>query len=722
MALGFTFAAGPAMASGVSAYLEPGYANEHTEFTDSVGRVTVIDRQAFLQNYRLALDLDLMQNLLLSASGTFLNTSFWQEVNGVPSRFEQPTLGLVARLIYSTPVLTVGAQYDMNQRWATGASTLVTQGLGAFANWRPFELPQIDLQASRNHAYDLDGLIQDMTTNYVVGGIRYTYGAFDARYNLIWGQSEDAKSAVSSSFFEQAVQGTYSDTFLDQRIAAYATAALLSRTQSVAATGPGGTVARQQFPLAGLSLIEVFPATPTNAVLLPNPALIDGNTTASAGVNIGFAVSLAGDQNFRDLGVQFADELTTVNALYLWVDRRLPPDVVSAMAPAFAVYKSSDNQNWVPVPILGPTAFGLFQNRFEVTIEKTAARYLKIVTRPLPAGVTSDRAFADIFVTELQTFLVVPADSVPDKISSLGAIVNATVKAAILRVPNLDYDFSLYFNRQNNPGLSAYTLVNGLTFSSRLWATWTFNARIARQDSDPGRGHESQWQWTASLAVRPLPTLYAALTYSGLQNNILDHSQDPPVQASTFLHSLSLFGRADLYEGVSLQANVAATSGLDVDLRASTVASGSATLALAPNPWVALNATYTNSTTWASGGFLPESIVGSQQIYATLIATPFPSLSASAQVTWLLLPQHVSTLASFQVNFSPLRGDLQLSFSYTRTLNTASDSIAQYFSPSLRWNLLRGVFLNASYNLNDTWAPVGSLSSRIFATSLLIIL
>jgi hypothetical protein len=717
-----TLASRPAMASSVSAYLEPGYSNEHTEIRDSLGRVTVIDRQAFLQNYRLGLDLDLWQNLLFSASGTFLNTSFWSVINEVNSRFEQPTLGLVARLTYSTPVLTLGAQWDMNEKWATGYSTLMTQGLGAYANWRPLELPQIDLQFSRNHAYDLAGVIQDTTTYYGIAGIRYTYGPLDARYNLIWGEGQDAKTEVTSSFLEQVVQGTYNDTFLNQRVAAYATAALLSRTQTVTATGPGGTVARQQFPLAGLSLVEIFPSTPTNSTLAPNPALIDGNTTGSAGINIGFAPATAGDQNFRDMGVQFADELTPVNAFYLWVDKALPSEVVSVLGPAFTVYSSRDNANWVQVPIVGPVVFGIFQNRFEINFEKTTARYLKVVTRPIPPGVTSDRAYADVFVTELQSYLVVPADSVPTKISTLGAIVNATVKAAILRVPNLDYDFSIYYNRQSNPGISAYTLVNGLTFSSRLWASWTFNARVARQDSDPGGGHESQWMWTAALAVRPIPTLYAALTYSGTQNTLLDHSTEPPTPASTIGHALSLFGRADLYEGVSLQANVTGSTNLDIDLRASNVGSGSVTLALVPNPLVALNATYTNSTTWLSGGFLPDDIIRSQRVYATLIATPFPSLSASAQVTWMILPQHVSTLASFQVNFSPLRGDLQLSFAYTRTLNTAGDSIAQYISPSMRWNLLRGVFLNASYNLNDTSSPIGSTSSRIFATTLLIIL
>ena len=47
-----------------------------------------------------------------------------------------------------------------------------------------------------------------------------------------------------------------------------------------------GTVSLQQHPVAGLSLIEVIADQPTRDTLLPNPALIDGNTTVSANVDL----------------------------------------------------------------------------------------------------------------------------------------------------------------------------------------------------------------------------------------------------------------------------------------------------------------------------------------------------------------------------------------------------------------------------------------------------
>ncbi len=54
------------------------------------------------------------------------------------------------------------------------------------------------------------------------------------------------------------------------------------------------------------------------------------------------------------------------------------------------------------------------QMQFDVTgqivIAQTQARYLKVVTKPLAAAVTTDTRYRDILVTEMQVFQVVPAE------------------------------------------------------------------------------------------------------------------------------------------------------------------------------------------------------------------------------------------------------------------------------------------------------------------------
>ena len=75
-------AATAASGSNYSLYLEPGYLYEVTRVVDSTAREGVIYRQALLQNYRLAVDLDLLRNLVLSASGNFIDTSNWTSTDG----------------------------------------------------------------------------------------------------------------------------------------------------------------------------------------------------------------------------------------------------------------------------------------------------------------------------------------------------------------------------------------------------------------------------------------------------------------------------------------------------------------------------------------------------------------------------------------------------------------------------------------------------------------
>jgi hypothetical protein len=712
---------GQAHATGISAFLEPGYVNEHTEVTDKTGKTTLVERQAFRQNYRLDLGIDLTQTLLLSASGTFADTASWTVTNGLTRTQDQPALGLLGRLSYTTPTLAAGAWYERNQQWGTQLySPLLGETATAFATWRPFELPTLDLRFSRARYYDSDSLVQDTNVTTALLNTRYGFRFLDLRYTFNWTSNEDVRFGTKSSIIDQLVQASLNENFFGQRLTTYATVALQPRSITTESVGQQGTVSRQLFPIAGLSVVEIFPATSVQVTLASNPALIDGNTTASAGIDIGFGPSLAGDRNPRNIGAQLLDEVTPLNTLHVWVDRQLPPEVVNSMGPTFTAYRSSDNVSWVPVPIVGPVVFGAFQNRFEVTIAQTQTRYIKVVTTPLAAGVTSDRVFANIFVTEIQTFLVTPASAVPNKVSTMGLVANGSAKVSIFRVPNLDYDFSIYFNRQTNPGVTTYTVTNGVTFGSRLGSIWGVSARVARQDTNPGTGNETLWQWTASLVARPLPAATTSLTYSGQVTGGFDRSQVPMVPTTALQQSLSLFGRADLYEGVSLQANLSGSNSLDPNQRATNLVSANATLALIPNPYMSLTTTYGASSTWTSGGFLPDDSTRAQRLESTLILLPWPSLSGSATVTWDILALRPTVLATFQLNFNPLRGNLQLGFSFTRTLNTAADTITQVIYPSIRWNIRPGVFLNAAYFLTDISAPVVSTASRTLTTSLLI--
>ena len=47
------------------------------------------------------------------------------------------------------------------------------------------------------------------------------------------------------------------------------------------------------------------------------------------------------------MGAQFANAVTPVNTIFVWVDRPLPPDVAAGLP--FDALQSDDNLNWTPV-------------------------------------------------------------------------------------------------------------------------------------------------------------------------------------------------------------------------------------------------------------------------------------------------------------------------------------------------------------------------------------
>ena len=163
---------------------------------------------------------------------------------------------------------------------------------------------------------------------------------------------------------------------------------------------PGVTLV-EQVPVAGLSAVEAPPATPQHVTLWPNPALVDGDLSASAGIDLGFGPTLSGDSMPRDMGFELASAATEVDEVHVWVDRALPQEVSAAYA--WSIFRSDDNLAWTPVSS-GQAWFDIVEGRFRLLVAPTRARYLKVVTRPLAVGVVTDPAYASVLVTEVRGF------------------------------------------------------------------------------------------------------------------------------------------------------------------------------------------------------------------------------------------------------------------------------------------------------------------------------
>lgn len=704
-----------ARADGLSAYVEPDYSHTVLRTTDQTGRSSSSTIDEFAQHYRLTLDQQLYPFVRLRSLGLFEKVLDWTQDDTGASRSDQLRTSGSAHLLLGPPILNGDLGYDRRDETSGSSTTsdrphLVNEIYSFHAGWRPADLPRLELRLSRTNTFDAARQVEDTTVDEALLSASYDgIRKLDLRYSLHWLDPTDHLTGTSTSELVNIARASYGDTFNASRTTVSGTYAIQNRVLDTSVLRAGGTVATQQFPAAGLSLIEAFPALPETDTLSANPALVDGNTTAGAAVNIGFTPTLGGDANPRDLGLQFADPSTRVNTLYVWVDRQLPSAIASVYA--WTAYQSDDNVTWTQVTVTAPVVFNLFQNRFEIAIAATQARYLKVVTKPLPGAVTADRRFADVFVTELQAYLTVPAESARGRTSTTTHTVNGALRHLLLTDPSLAYDFSGLLTAEG--GRTSYVVVNGLSLDRRLTRALVLTARGARQDVGQEGQHLGLFQYSASLAAKPLPTLSHTLTYNG------QYGQTPRGTSET--NSLTLINHAALYRGIDAVASLGYSYNHPETGGTAQGPSVIVTASFAPHPAMSFSTSYFYSSTQVTGAREPDVTRETERVDGNLSFSPVPALYVGGSVSRVIKGERPTTLAAFGGNFSPFPGgDLLFRLSYSETLDSASAAKSQTAVAGVHWNIRSGTFLDVNYTLLDSTADVFRSSSRAFTVSLVI--
>lgn len=701
-------AGGVARADGVSALLSPGVSASRTSHTDQAGRTTDESITDFTQQYRLSLDERPYPNAGFSGTGVFTKDMVWTTPpSGPTARTDTTAEALSTRLSLGTSLLGGSLSYDRRQDLVSGVGGrgwAIGNTYAATASWHPLELPTIDLRLSRADAHDPTAASVDTVAYDGLLGIGYTaVRGLDLRYSLRL--SDVIQPGAETRSVAQDARASYRTTALGGRTTAYGAAGLSSIWSDTASTSPAGTVPTQRFPVAGLSLVEDFPALPETDVLAANPGLVNGDLRTPAAVDLGTSVGGA-DRRPRDLGAQLADVVTKVNRIQVWVDRPLPPAVASAFL--WDAYSSDDGQHWTAVALAGSPTFAALENRFEIPIVETAARYLKVVTHALDPSVSTDPRYADVWVTELQLFDAVPAAQLRRDASKVVETFSGSAQTRLLAAGNLSHDVSVSLTHPTDGGPTTWLLVNGLSATQRTTRTLTLSGRVAEQESDAGSGRTSSLQWSASASHQPLPTLGEGLTYSGQ----LTH----PAGRTDLSNSLGAYARAQLYTGVSATANASASltsSSTGASSRATGATIGAS---IVPNRVVTLATTYGFSTADTSTPGQPSSSSTRQRADATASFTPFPALYASAGVTRSFGTGRPATLGHLALNLSPFPdGQVLFRVSYTDAFDSSLDARTQTFTPTLRWTVAPRAYLDLAYSDIRTASPVES--SRIQTAS-----
>ena len=703
--------------SGITGYFESDYIFSSIKSTDSSGNTTKTESNAFNNRFTLNINTSIFPNLILSAGVLFEKDISLNKMDDTNTKLTSTKFNPFFNLTLVTPVYTAGIGYsrreDTEKTGGSPGTTLINEQYTAILGWKPERLPTVDVLLQRTNNFDETKDFLDTTQDYGSIASRYTYKDLDIRYLGSYTDLTDNINKLETTDLVQSGRLTYSDSFFDKRVSFSGTYNITFDQITVKETSKtsASTVSFQTFPFAGLSTVD---NTLDHVTLNSNPALIDGNTTASAGIDLMSDLPVVK----RQLGLDFLTP-AQVNQLLVWVDREITSTVVNSFS--WDIWVSDDNLTWTHWA--GPVAgtFGPFLNRFEIDfpVVTPAKRYIKVVTTPLVRSVLLP---PDIFVTELQAFSVKTSASVlgPSNkrtLTTTSHILETDVKTRILDVPLLYYDLSYFLSAaqtSGSPTILTWTLSNGLSLNQDLSRVFTVTARAAREDGVDQNETRSAWIYNAALTAIPLRTLRSTLVFGGRYETIKGQTD---TDNSIFLNNI-----ASLYKGIDVNLGGGVdwqTSAKGQTTQLTRVLAGAN---ITPNPRMVLTINYTDTITNVSGGGQPSSSTNTGTVDVFASYTPFDTVRLLAGLD--IASQtgtKTNVLQTYGINWSPFpQGNLQFNINYTETLMSEDNAVDKVFVPSVRWKITPKTFLTLAYLSEKSTSKIQKTDSQSFNATLQI--
>jgi hypothetical protein len=701
-------APGVSRADGVNGYVELTASKARIETQDASGVSDEQSSASFLQRYSVNFSRRFWPNLYFRMGGLYERQDTQNEFSGFRLDAWRKRFVPYVLLSLRTPAFNAEVGYDRRvERNATDASVArLTQDTWRMNfGWKPVDLPQWRLELSRRNTYDymregLD-LVQDradLTSRYqALDKIDLYYrGSFDRSTDRV----NDGQ--VTTNF--QTARVSYGDAWRDRRLVFSADYTFNYRSTDTTRAG-AGEVIFPVIPSAGLSSID---DTPEHDPLAVSPALIDGNRTTSAGINIGLP-GVGGELRPRNIGLDlgFPQE---VNTLLVWTDRELTPAIAAAFS--WRVYTSLDNLDWTLHAMLPAAPFGPFENRFEVRFDDVTVRYVKVVVSPLSAVVPDATSWPDIEVTELAPEVRRPSSDLTARTSSVGSLLNTNFRARILDRPNLYYEFG-YFLSTRSDGRTMWTLSNGLSVSHAISPILVGAARLSREDRQESLGRQTAYLFTGSLTANPIETVHESLVVTHV-SEIGDFGRDTS--------SVVLTTAAQLYRGIGANLVLERTVILPTGGGRTDTKGADFGMSFVPHPTFTLNlsARERRSVTDFGNPTQPDFTDDIRSVELGAAYRPLRALYLFASQRWEQSEGSTArTLRNYSLSWTPFPdGTFHFNVYYASTYRTEFQESQQTLVPSIRWDITSKIFFDLTYQDLRTSSLLGSSRSKIGTATL----
>ena len=690
---------------GISGSLESTYSFFTSKTTDASGNTIKTSTQSADSRFQLDINTRIFPNLKLRAGGVAEGTwnAFNDKTNDIVTRTTVLDFRPYIDLTLQTPLYTASVGYDRRQNrvevFGSPSVTLINDEYYGILGWRPEGLPSIDAQIRRRNLYDSDKDFQDIKEDFISLNPKYQYQGLRLEYYGTYLHHRDDLIDLDTEQYTHSGRASYANSFFNNRVTLSTNYNILYQ-ETKARTAGQGFVSNQVFPNAGLSRID---DTLTPVTLDANPALIDGNTTASAGIDLVSNVPLVK----RQIGLDFLNP-TEVNQLFVWVDRELTSTIVSSFS--WELFTSDDNLTWVP-KLITSVNFGAFQNRFEINFSSVTTRFIKVVTTPL---LRNPLVPPDIFVTELQAFLQTPAADLKGKISRTTHNYDLDVKTRILDIPSLFYEVYYFFNRQDPSGQQRYDLINSLYANHRFSEVFSGKAKVGIENGRELGENKLAYLYDAAVIADPLRTLHHSLVFNGREEKIGGRPNNT--------NSIILYNTAQLYKGYDINLNGGVTftkqengqDGRDFLINFQTN--------IVPHRTMNLGLNYSNIISRRTGGDQVSSSTYTQTVNFNLSYNPFRTLNLAAFLQFINEKgQKNRILQNYAINWSPFPdGALQFNIAYNENYRTDDHLVERIFQPNIRYNFSKRSYVELSYQLIRSRSDIQKIDSNLLSTTVKI--
>jgi len=697
--------------------------------TDATGLTSVSKTKSFLQRYNINYNNMIYPTINLWGRMRFEKQGTNSDTDGNSTKSTDTSLLPSVGITYmNSPFVVTGVSYDeWDEKQETGGSSLTTirETKNAFLGLKPEGLPTLDLRYTGNRRFDSEHTTLDTEDNrYTLFSMYRPVKSLQLNYNADYDDNQNHLTLGETQATVQSGRVSYDDHFFDNRLVLNGNYNISRQVvESLAGSSGGGAVQVQLFPINGLSSIS---DTPVLNVLDVNQALIDGNLTASTGLNIGQLPSVTGDTRRRNAGLDFG-VATEISTLFVWVDRTLPSVVYNSFV--WEIYTSQDNQNWSLYQTVFPAPFGPFDNRFEISFPAVQTRYVKAVTRPLSVAVVPPPGVDvnNIFITELQAFnartLSQAAGSTTTTVLAQDTIY-VDGKLYIVRGERRSLLYDLYYqnlmtDQSGKPPARQSTLANALIGMERFSKVFSGSAKILVQNDDHADGKTlTYYDYEASLAamVESLRKLHHNLVLTAKREvwDQLSLTQDSGI--------LSLGNTGELYPGINLSlqgvgtlvSKAVGTTVLDSD---TVLVSFGADVVPHRALTMAVNADWSEGHQHGIAASFGASVIRRQSTGASVAYNPLSSLYLFGSI------QRVEETNKPTVTYKNISGSwsaqqrggtLEIRLLYAENNEAESQTRDRSYGPYAKWKINVRTSIDASYMISTSYSPEQKTEAQTF--------